>query len=157
MASSNTNLILIVAILGGGYLLLSGKKPAADKGYKIIKPCQEFEIYNEEKSLKYAYTETYNHLNKLIQDSKPYDEYTVFKKLFGCDNSNTFIGDLSFMPKYYKWVYKMQASMNKALVDKMVISETTYNTFLQSRLADLQDEGFETVGLPLNYKGDLVS
>src|SRR5574338_957185 len=172
------NPLLLALLIGGGYIVYNSSQKSStptntklDPGYKIIIPCKQFDIYNEEASYKYAYSEFSKLIPKLLilikENQQNPNESAAFNKImedfqmkmFGCFPGNIVT---VLTPNYYAWIYRILRAGLKALVDKgptllkITKEQATKqaNTILMYELDAIQAAGLDTEGLPDSVEGD---
>lgn len=168
--------ILILALVGGAlwYANKEAPKPVSskplDKGFTIITPCQQYDVYNEEASYKYVYNEYIKLLpevKKLILDGNEEalsDKINEFQlNMFGCTKSK--VNPAAVAPMYYAWVYRMLRAGMKAFVDKRTLIGKNLkkedvisisDQILHNYLEFLKAQGLDIEGLPTTVEGDFL-
>lgn len=155
---------LIPILLAGGaaYLLLAKPKAKTvtsstkngagingDKGFKIIVPCQQFEISNKPKSYEYAYKLAIKEIERTQKEKSLFSIGNVFEKLLGCRLfENPDLNELIYSPEYYSWIYFLYRSVSEALLDKKIATLDSVNADLDNYRNDLNSKGLDAHSLP---------
>lgn len=140
----------------------------ADKGYTIIIPCKQFDIYNEEASYQYAYHEFAKIVPKLENWLKSGDTQGIEKaidefnlKMYGCPKGGDDSGVM--LKNYYAWIYRLLRAGLKAMVDKAPKASKAEaikqaNIRLNAFLEILKNPplGLDIQGLPTSVEGDFI-
>lgn len=149
--------ILPLLIAGGAaVLLLSKPKKTAgvsastvDKGFKIITPCEKYEIYNKPKSYEYAYKTAIKEIDRTQKTGEFFNVANVFDKILGCRLFETEDGvPIIYSQEYYSWIYFLYREITRALIDKKIATLESANTDLENYRKNLTAQGLDSNSLP---------
>jgi hypothetical protein len=176
--------ILLIALVGGALYVATSTTPKKsttvissdgvvipvpkDRGYTIIIPCKQFDIYNEEASYQYAYHEFAKIVPKLLNWLKNGDAQAIEKaidefnlKMYGCAKGGDDSGEM--LKNYYPWIYRLLRAGLKAMVDKtpkasraeaVKQADIRLKAFLE--ILKAPPLGYDIQGLPTTVEGDFI-
>lgn len=164
------NLLTIGMIGAGLYLVMQPKKQSSgspyigsslDKGFKVIVPCKEFDIYDPEASKKWMYDEMSRFIdfyrkNKNILTEKDLTDIgdTVSAKFYGCKKGEDM--HLEANPKYYKWAFGNAKAAIQAFIDKNLITNEQGQILINVILSAIQSAGLDIFELDNQTQSPLL-